>query len=98
MEKDDVNIKASATTVRLVEGASETENGKLWEYHGEGYLPLGAMKLRALTKEAAINEFRYALEDFGYHENDNEDPGDDVEQDSCNACDTGTHTCCHDCG
>mgnify|MGYP001564135007 CR=1 FL=1 len=87
--KKDDKIAASESTVRKVADSTDTEAGTLYEYHGEGYMPVGAMKVRARSRLKAIQAFRESLEDFGYSdESDDSDAGyDDAVDRSCNCSD-----------
>ena len=85
--KEDDKIAASESTVRKVADTTITEAGTLYEYHGEGYMPLGATRVRALSRLKAIRAFRESLEEFGYSDDSDagyDDDDDDDDERSCN--------------
>ena len=90
--KTDDKIAASESTVRKVADSMDTEAGTLYEYHGEGYMPVGAMKVRALSRLKAIQAFRESLEEFGYSDDsdagysDDDDDDDDNRRCACSEC------------
>ena len=90
----DPKIKPGPLTVRKL-NVPKTGSGFKFEYHGDGYLPLGAMTVRAPHADAAYRTFQSLLSRFGYHPDDD----DDDECSLCGECESGhggceTHGCC----
>lgn len=92
----DPKIKPGPRTVRKLD-VPETGSGFKFEYHGDGYLPLGAMIVRAPDAAEAYRTFQSLLSQFGYAHDD-----DDYADDECSYCVAGegshgeceTHGCC----